>query len=106
LQGLIVLECALGYFPFADPKAPIPKTAVVGNLSIFSLMEKISTGNPLEGMKYLSYSPAFKDFCTQCLMREANERPSSSALLEHPWVVASRKDKKTNLAKWMLVLRK
>jgi hypothetical protein len=35
---LIVLECALGYYPFADPTAPITKSSVVGNLSIFALV--------------------------------------------------------------------
>ncbi len=38
LQGLIILECALGYFPFCDPTAPPSKTSVIGNLSMFSLV--------------------------------------------------------------------
>lgn len=64
-------------------------------------MEKISTGNPLEGLARLQFSAPFKDFVSKCLMRDANARPSSSALLQHPWIVAARKDKKTNLQKWI-----
>lgn len=102
--GMIVLECALGHYPFADPKAPADKGAVLGNLSIFVLMQKISTGDPLEHMARLPFSEAFKDFCSQCLMRDPGMRPSSSALLDHPWIVAARKDRRTNLTKWMTPL--
>ena len=57
--GMIVLECALGYFPFSDPSITSPqKGAVIGNLAVFPLMQKIINSDPcstLEGFFFFYF---------------------------------------------------
>ncbi len=97
--GIIVLECALGYYPFADP--PAMRGAPVAQLSVFNLMQRIATADPNLVLERLRFSDLFNDFCRQCLARDPNARPSSSDLATHPWIVRCKADKTTDLKKWM-----
>jgi serine/threonine protein kinase len=96
--GMIVLECALGYFPLADPPVEGGKVAP---LSVFHLMERVASADPTAALERIRFSDPFNDFCRQCLIRDPDLRPSSTALAAHPWVARSRADKATDLKKWL-----
>lgn len=101
--GMIVLECALGYYPFADPPSESSKNTAA-SLSVFSLMQLISSADPCAKLKTLpveEFSAEFADFVTRCLVRDPAKRPSSTELLQHPWIVHARADTKTNFKEWM-----
>lgn len=96
--GMIVLESALGYYPFAD--APAADGGKQPQLSVFQLMQKISTADPGVSLERVHYSDPFRDFCRRCLIRDPDLRPSSSELAQHPWIARSRAEK-TDMKKWV-----
>ncbi|KAJ9098093.1 hypothetical protein QFC20_006041 [Naganishia adeliensis] len=53
--------------------------------------------SPAEG---IIWSSGAQDFLSQCLIRDAQERPYPRDLLKHPWIVESSK-RNINLAKWV-----
>ena len=76
--GMIVLECALGFYPFSDP--PPREGEPAPQLSVFALMQRISTADPTGALQSVKYSHLFNEFCLACLARDPELRPSSSAL--------------------------
>ncbi len=97
--GMIVLECALGYFPLADP--PPQNGGAVASLSMFHLMQRIAAADPTSALERLGFSDMFNDFCRHCLVRDPDMRPSSTELAAHPWIAQSRAEKATDLKKWL-----
>jgi serine/threonine protein kinase len=81
--GMIVLECALGHYPFSDP--PANPGEPVAQLSVFSMMQRISSADPNVALQRVKYSDLFNEFCLACLTRDPELRPSSSDLAKHPW---------------------
>ena len=91
--GLIVIECAFGRHPWVGTDGQAP--------NVFHLMQQIAGSDPCADLENLNYSADFNDFCRKCLARDPSQRPSSTKLLEHPWIRESRNDQNTNLTKWL-----
>ena len=92
--GMIVIECALGRHPLEGPDGR-------GAPSVFNLVHMINGQDPCAPLEGLNYSDAFKDFCRKCLVRDPEERLSSTELLDHAWIKQCRNDLETNLTKWL-----
>ena len=82
--GITAIEIATGLPPYSD-------------LPYSRALHLIPNSDPpvLEG----NFSPEFKDFVSQCLIREPEQRPSAEMLLSHPFIKNAKK--KTVLAQYL-----
>lgn len=80
--GLSLVEIASGEYPYP--------AETYGN--IFSQLSAIVDGAPpqLPDTDKLKFSKEAQDFVATCLHKNPKQRPSYSALLEHPWLVKYR----------------
>ena len=72
--GITLVECAIGTYPYA---------AYNGN-NYFVLLGQILNEPPPR--LPAGFSPEFADFVHQCLIKDADARPSAQALLQHQFV--------------------
>eukprot|EP01119_Soliformovum_irregulare_P012937 TRINITY_DN3394_c0_g1_i1.p1 TRINITY_DN3394_c0_g1~~TRINITY_DN3394_c0_g1_i1.p1 ORF type:complete len:369 (+),score=114.14 TRINITY_DN3394_c0_g1_i1:968-2074(+) len=86
-MGLSLLECAIGYFPYAQ-----------GTDSFFGFVEVIRK-QPAPRVPSSGFSSDFADFIEECLQKAPEARPQVSSLLKHPWIVKHRDDS-SPMEKW------
>ncbi|KAJ3674792.1 hypothetical protein LUZ60_005408 [Juncus effusus] len=77
--GLVILECAIGRFPY------ITSEASEGVLSFYELLEAI-VDQPAPSAPSDQFSPEFCSFISACIQKDPQERMSSLQLLEHPFI--------------------
>jgi len=73
--GITLVECALGQYPY---------TAYTGS-NYFVLLSQIINDVPPQ-LPAENFSVEFRDFISQCLCKEPEQRPSAQKLLSHPFV--------------------
>ncbi|XP_072995641.1 mitogen-activated protein kinase kinase 1 [Typha latifolia] len=76
--GLVILECAIGRFPY------IPEEAE-GWLNFYELLEAI-VDQPPPSAPSDQFSPEFCSFISACIQKDPQERMSSLELLDHPFI--------------------
>lgn len=74
--GLVVVECALGRFPYEGYTGYFP--------ILHAVLKEPSPELP-EG----EFSDELRDFARQCLRKDADDRPSARELLEHPFIAGA-----------------
>ncbi|KAH7287841.1 hypothetical protein KP509_32G077100 [Ceratopteris richardii] len=77
--GLVILECALGRFPY------LPPGHGEGWLNFYELLETI-VEQPPPSPPADQFSPEFCSFIQGCVQKESKNRLSASKLLEHPFI--------------------
>ncbi|EGG15303.1 MAP kinase kinase [Cavenderia fasciculata] len=87
--GLTLLECALGYFPYSPPKSANTDDSGIG---FWTLMDTI-VKTPVPTLPIDKYSKEFCSFISDCLQKEPEERPSSSKILNHPFIKKYKDEK-------------
>eukprot|EP00300_Choanocystis_sp_HF-7_P003626 c12760_g1_i1.p1 GENE.c12760_g1_i1~~c12760_g1_i1.p1 ORF type:complete len:405 (-),score=77.63 c12760_g1_i1:1207-2421(-) len=89
--GMVVAECAMGQYPY-------PPTVTS---QFLAHMEAVCEADaPLDAwLPAAAHSEALRDFVRQCLPRQADKRPSASALLSHPFVADAAE--RFDLATWL-----
>eukprot|EP00899_Mesostigma_viride_P005077 jgi/Mesvir1/14570/Mv05250-RA.1 len=80
--GLSILECAIGRFPYPPPEL---EDEDAHNMGFWDLLDYI-VEKPAPRAPDDKFSPEFIAFIDACLQKEAQDRPSSSELLEHPFM--------------------
>lgn len=85
--GISILECALGRYPFEKPQ------------SYFDYLDAAQS-NP-SSLVENEVSPELLDFIRKCTDVDPKARPRARELLEHPFIVQSRKDGANALRKWL-----
>lgn len=77
-EGVDIWALGISAIDIATRKVPY------SDLKTFEAMTMIKDEPPpiLEG----DFSPEFKDFVAQCLVKDPNDRPTASQLLRHPFV--------------------
>lgn len=77
--GLVVLECAIGRFPYirSEDQQSAP--------SYFELLEAI-VGSPPPSAPSDQFSPEFCSFISACIQKDPKDRWTSSDLLSHPFI--------------------
>lgn len=73
LQGLTVLECALGHFPYDLSQGPV------------NFMLQVTEEDPPLPPPG-AFSDSFRDFVAKCMQRDPFQRPPAEALLNHDWI--------------------
>ncbi|CAL5036770.1 unnamed protein product [Urochloa decumbens] len=71
--GLVILECATGNFPFPPRE------------SFYELLEDV-VEQPPPSAPSEHFSPEFCSFISSCIQKDANNRKSAQALLDHPFL--------------------
>eukprot|EP00118_Oscarella_pearsei_P021200 m.236768 g.236768 ORF g.236768 m.236768 type:complete len:573 (+) comp40138_c0_seq9:211-1929(+) len=108
--GMTVVELALGHFPFSGSGLKSE-----GMLPIELLQCIVNEVNPTAQRELLichrrqdpqrlpedQFSPACIDFTLQCLQKSPERRPTVSALLHHPFVVACDDSNPSAVASWV-----
>jgi mitogen-activated protein kinase kinase 1 len=96
--GLVVLECAIGRYPYAVPtvteatrqaRPTTPSASAFASVSLDGvpmvlLMDRIVKGAVPEAPP--SASALFRAFVAGCLKKNPTERPSATTLLGHDWI--------------------
>ncbi|WOH11412.1 hypothetical protein DCAR_0830898 [Daucus carota subsp. sativus] len=77
--GLVLLECATGYFPYSPPELD------EGWSNVFELMDTIVNQSPPCAPPD-EFSPEFCSFVSACLQKDPRKRPSANELLKHPFI--------------------
>ncbi|GFY98478.1 MAP kinase kinase 2 [Actinidia rufa] len=77
--GLVLLECALGYFPYSPPQQG------EGWTNVYELMETI-VDQPPPCAPADQFSPEFCSFISECLQKEPKDRQSANELMTHPFI--------------------
>lgn len=72
--GLVVLECALGKYPYGDDIS-----------NFFDFLKKV-VSVPVPTPPEDQFTPEFCHFINLCLQKEEENLPASSTLLAHPWI--------------------
>ncbi|BGP16732.1 hypothetical protein JCM10213_009149 [Rhodosporidiobolus nylandii] len=72
--GLSIIEAAIGHYPYP------PETYQ----NVFAQLTAIVHGDPPSLPDH--YSETARDFVAQCLIKQANQRPTYKQLLEHPFL--------------------
>ncbi|KAJ2481977.1 Protein kinase C signaling pathway involved MAPKK protein [Coemansia sp. RSA 2131] len=88
--GLTLIEVSQNQFPFPPPGHP--------QLSVIELLEFI-IHMPVPEMD-ARFSSECRDFVRVCLVKDPKDRPTPSALLEHPFIVKAAA-KKLDLKSWI-----
>jgi len=91
--GLVILECALGRYPYADFGSDQSK------LTFFDLVDILST-KPAPKLPD-SYSPAVQDFVSICLRKEPGTRTTATELLKHNFVKKFAQISRKNFKGWI-----
>mmetsp|Transcript_29568 Transcript_29568/g.41589 ORF Transcript_29568/g.41589 Transcript_29568/m.41589 type:complete len:389 (+) Transcript_29568:680-1846(+) len=86
--GLTLVECALGAFPY--PGNPTNDNNNLQNnmsapVGFWELLEFI-VKQPPPVLDAKQFSPEMCDFIAKCLQKVPEERPTSTTLLNHPWI--------------------
>lgn len=89
--GLVVLEAALGFFPYGAGDA--------SKQTFFALLMEI-VNKPAPQLPADQFSPEFVQFIADCLQKEEANRPDSTELLKHPFILRY-KDDPLDLAQWI-----
>ncbi|GAA5999763.1 hypothetical protein JCM10207_005897 [Rhodosporidiobolus poonsookiae] len=74
--GLSIIEAAIGHYPYP------PETYQ----NVFAQLTAIVHGDPPALPE--TYSETARDFVAQCLIKQADKRPTYAQLLAHPWLAA------------------
>jgi hypothetical protein len=91
--GLVILECALGRYPYADLGSDQSK------LTFFDLVDILST-KPAPKLPD-NYSPAVQDFVSICLRKEPGTRTTATELLKHNFVKKFALVSRKNFKGWI-----
>lgn len=95
--GLTLVECALGRFPYPPPPPP-PRPSQDGTsllpppqpqpsaLGFWELLDFIVVEPPPSIPRDGRFSPQFCDFISQCLVKDAMQRPNIQDLCSHPFL--------------------
>ena len=75
--GLVLLECALGRFPF-------PLNTELSEIGFWEILTAIENCDPLE-LPEDEFSDEFRDFIKMTLNKKPGMRSSAAELLEHPF---------------------
>lgn len=94
--GLIILECAMGKFPF-------PLDADDSKIGFWEIQNSIETHNPEEPPE--SFSEEFRDFISIMLNKTPNQRSNCTDLLQHPWCKKYEDVDVMFLKKWIRTLK-
>jgi len=87
--GIVVLECALGQFPY-------PLSAVA-----FDMMQNVVHG-PVPTVPKDKYSKEFSSFIDSCLNKDPDKRATAKALLGHAWIIEKTKGiSQDKMAEWV-----
>jgi serine/threonine protein kinase len=86
--GLVVLECALGYFPYPEE-----------NVTYWGMLMAI-VNQPPPSPPPDRFSSEFCSFISQCLQKEEENTPDCSTLLTHPWI-KKHATSDINVAEWI-----
>ncbi|KAJ2834392.1 Protein kinase C signaling pathway involved MAPKK protein [Coemansia sp. 'formosensis'] len=89
--GLTLIEVSQNQFPFPPPGHP--------QLSVIELLEYI-IHMPVPQMDPKRFSPECCDFVSRCLCKDPKDRPTPTALLDHPFIVKAA-SKKLDLKSWI-----
>ena len=92
--GIIVMECVLGYYPYLIYNNFEPLN------SVWNLHELIEN-NPVPPLDDKIYSKELIDFSKKCLIKNLKERPTATALLQHPFIVKYQDKSREELAIWL-----
>eukprot|EP00250_Pteridium_aquilinum_P024855 c29704_g1_i1 orf=387-1445(-) len=92
--GLVMLECALGYFPYL---APVQNE---GWLNFYELLDAIVNQPPPLASRD-QFSPEFCSFISGCLQKEPTYRISAVELLKHPFLVKYENQSTDDLARFI-----
>lgn len=92
--GLSLLECALGHFPF------LSENEDKNDITFFELLHRIQN-SPIRLPPPESYSDEFRSFIGLCLMKNPDDRPSASKLIEHPWLQKYIDDTPTHFCRYV-----
>ncbi|PVV01008.1 hypothetical protein BB560_004592 [Smittium megazygosporum] len=90
--GLTLMEVARGRFPFPEDSKE--------KLTVIELLDYI-VRMPIPSLPKSQFSPEFIDFTNSCLIKNADNRPTPSQLLEHPFIVKSQKNN-LDLESWIM----
>ena len=93
--GILLLECAIGRFPYPDPD-----DTSVKELGFWELMQYI-TKKPSPSLPKEGFTEEFQDFIKTLLNKEAGKRSNARQLLEHPWVSQYAAGDKKYLRRWL-----
>ncbi|XP_057467201.1 mitogen-activated protein kinase kinase 2-like isoform X2 [Actinidia eriantha] len=77
--GLVLLECALGRFPYSPPQQG------EGWDNVYELMETI-VDQPPPCAPADQFSPEFCSFISECLQKDPKDRRSANELMRHPFI--------------------
>ena len=83
--GITLVELATGHFPYKDCKTE------------FEVLTKVIQDDPPS--LPLDYSPEFRQFVHDCLLKNHKDRPKYKKLLEHPFILKYR-DKDVDVGAW------
>ncbi|KAH7289881.1 hypothetical protein KP509_30G022400 [Ceratopteris richardii] len=89
--GLVLLECALGYFPYVAPAQS------EGWRNVYELVDVIERQPPPVAPRD-QFSPEFCSFISGCLRKEPTYRISVAELLQHPFLRRYRTYTREHLA--------
>ena len=91
--GVIILECALGYFPYLlyNNFQPLDNVWILRDL-IYN--------NPIPPID-CDYSYEFKDFIQSCLIKDTFKRPNCAALCQHPFIKKYDNFNNNELIDWL-----
>ncbi|KAI8323677.1 Pkinase-domain-containing protein [Martensiomyces pterosporus] len=89
--GLTLIEVSQNQFPFPPPGHR--------QLSVIELLEYI-IHMPVPEMDKAKFSPECCDFVSVCLIKDPNQRPTPSQLLDHPFIKKAA-SKRLDLKKWV-----
>jgi mitogen-activated protein kinase kinase 1 len=77
--GLVILECATGYFPYTPPQAD------EGWVNVYELMESI-VDQPPPRPPSDHFTPEFCSFIAACIQKDPKDRLSANELMKHPFI--------------------
>ena len=89
--GLVLLEAALGYFPYGNGDA--------SKTTFFALLMEI-VNKPAPQLPADQFSAEFVSFISDCLQKEEANRPDSTELLSHPFILRYNDDP-LDLSEWI-----
>lgn len=90
--GLSLLELALGRFPYSSLES-------TERLGFWDLLDFI-VEEPVPPMPDYLSAP-FADFLVRCLQKSPEQRPSSSELLQHPWIQSAAHTDPAAMPNWI-----